>query len=99
MPAIGTLLNPGRGGPAAVEEQWVDEANASDRLGVPPARVVDYLALVGDSSDNIPGVKGVGDKTALELIQAYGDLHSIPARAAEISGKRAREPVLAHLPE
>jgi len=93
------LLNPGRGGPAAVEEQWVDESNAGDRLGVPPARVVDYLALVGDSSDNIPGVKGVGDKTALELIQAYGDLDSILARAAEIPGKRAREALLAHVAE
>src|SRR5256884_8862065 len=93
------LLNPGRGGQAAVEEQWVDQANASERLGVPPERVVDYLALVGDSSDNIPGVKGVGDKTALELIQAYGDLDGILARAAEIPGKRAREAVLAHVPE
>src|SRR3989442_269255 len=93
------LLNPGRGGPAAVEEQWVDEANASDRLGVPPARVVDYLALVGDSSDNIPGVKGVGDKTALELIQAYGDLDDILARAAEIRGKRAREALLTQVAE
>ncbi len=93
------LLNPGRGGPAAVEEQWVDESNAGDRLGVPPARVVDYLALVGDTSDNIPGVKGVGDKTALELIQAYGDLDSILARAAEIPGKRAREALLAHVAE
>src|SRR2546426_12311595 len=51
------LLNPGRGGPAAVEEHWVDQTNASERLGVPPERVVDYLALVGDSSDNVPGVK------------------------------------------
>jgi DNA polymerase I len=87
------LLNPGRGGPAAVEEQWVDERNASERLGVPPARVVDYLALVGDSSDNIPGVKGVGDKTALELLGVYGDLDTILARAADIPGKRAREAV------
>src|SRR6266700_4093136 len=71
------LLNPGRGGPAAVEEQWVDASNASDRLGVPPERVVDYLALVGDSSDNIPGVKGVGEKTALELLGAHGDLVTI----------------------
>src|SRR5437867_10665606 len=93
------LLNPGRRGPAAVEEQWVDESNASDRLGVPPERVVDYLALVGDSSDNIPGVKGVGDKTALELIQAYGDLDGILARAAEIRGKRAREALLTQVAE
>jgi DNA polymerase-1 len=88
------LLNPGRGGPAGVEEQWVDATNASERLGVPPERVVDYLALVGDSSDNIPGVKGVGEKTALELLAAYGDLDTILAQAAEVSGKRAREALL-----
>src|SRR4051812_18431746 len=46
------LLNPGRGGPAAVEETWVDASNAGERLGVPPSQVVDYLAMVGDSSDN-----------------------------------------------
>src|SRR3989449_3162827 len=62
------LLNPGRGGAAGVEEHWVDQGNATERLGVPPERVVDYLALVGDSSDNVPGVKGVGEKTALELL-------------------------------
>jgi len=90
------LLNPGRGGPAAVEEQWVDSSNASERLGVPPERVVDYLALVGDSSDNIPGVKGVGEKTALELLGAHGDLDTILACAAELPGKRAREALLQH---
>ena len=90
------LLNPGRGGPAAVEEHWVDATNAHERLGVPPERVVDYLALVGDSSDNVPGVKGVGEKTARELLDAYGDLDGVLARAAEIPGKRAREAVLVH---
>ncbi|HYU29907.1 MAG TPA: DNA polymerase I [Gemmatimonadales bacterium] len=88
------LLNPGRGGQAAVEEQWVDQSNASERLGVPPERVVDYLALVGDTSDNIPGVKGVGDKTALQLLDTYGDLDTILARAADIPGKRPREALL-----
>jgi len=90
------LLNPGRGGPAAVEEQWVDASNASERLGVPPERVVDYLALVGDSSDNVPGVKGVGEKTALELLASHGDLDTILARAADLPGKRAREALLQH---
>src|SRR5881296_1337489 len=90
------LLNPGRGGPAAVEEHWVDETNASERLGVPPTRVTDYLALVGDTSDNVPGVKGVGEKTALELLKTYGDLDAVLARAAEVPGKRAREALLAH---
>ena len=87
------LLNPGRGGPAAVEEHWVDQANASERLGVPPERVVDYLALVGDSSDNVPGVKGVGEKTALELLKTFGDLDAILTNADRIPGKRAREAV------
>src|SRR5690242_12023873 len=90
------LLNPGRGGQAAVEEHWVDQSNASERLGVPPERVVDYLALVGDSSDNVPGVKGVGEKTALELLTTFGDLDAILANAERIPGKRAREAVQQH---
>jgi DNA polymerase-1 len=90
-----SLLNPGRGGRAAVEEQWVDPSNAAERLGVPPERVVDYLALVGDTSDNIPGVKGIGDKTARQLIEQYGDLESILAHAGDLTGKRAREALLA----
>jgi DNA polymerase-1 len=90
------LLNPGRGGPGAVEEQWVDESTAMERFGVPPARVTDFLALVGDASDNVPGVKGVGEKTARGLLEAYGDLETVLARAAEVPGKRAREALLAH---
>ena len=89
------LLNPGRGGPAAVDEVWVDQSNASERLGVPPGRVTDFLALVGDTSDNVPGVKGIGDKGALKLIADYGDLENILAHAAEVSGKRPREALLA----
>jgi DNA polymerase-1 len=90
------LLNPGRGGPASVEEQWVGVENASERLGVPPERVVDYLALVGDSSDNVPGVPGIGDKTARELVNEYGPLESILEAAEGITKKRPREALLAH---
>src|SRR6185437_213173 len=85
------LLNPGRGGPAAVEETWVDESNAGERLGVPPSQVVDFLALVGDSSDNVPGVKGIGEKGAQKLLLEYGDLDAILAHASEVSAKRTRE--------
>lgn len=88
------LLNPGRGGPAGVEEHWVGVENAAERLGVPPHHVTDYLALVGDSSDNVPGVKGIGDKTACELVAQYGDLESILAHAHEITKKRPREALL-----
>jgi DNA polymerase-1 len=89
------LLNPGRGGPASVEEQWVGIENANDRLGVPPDRVIDYLALVGDSSDNVPGVKGIGEKGAQELIAQFGALENIIAHAGEIVKKRPREALLA----
>jgi DNA polymerase-1 len=88
------LLNPGRGGPAGVEEHWVGMENASERLGVPPDRVTDYLALVGDSSDNIPGVKGIGDKTACELVSQYGSLEAILEHASELTKKRPREALL-----
>ncbi len=88
------LLNPGRGGPAGVEEQWVGVTNGADRLGVPPDHVTDYLALVGDTSDNVPGVPGIGEKTARELVGAYGDLESILAHAPEIAKKRPREALL-----
>jgi DNA polymerase-1 len=90
------LLNPGRGGPASVEENWVSVENGSDRLGVPPERVTDYLALVGDSSDNVPGVHGIGEKTAQELVSAFGDIESILAHAAEITKKRPREALIEH---
>lgn len=89
------LLNPGRGGPAQVDEQWVDQANATERLGVPPERVIDFLALVGDASDNVPGVHGVGEKTAAQLIGEFGDLDTILTRAGEVKAKRAREALLA----
>jgi DNA polymerase I len=89
------LLNPGRGGAAAVEETWVDESNASERLGVTPNQVVDYLSLVGDSSDNIPGVRGIGDKGAQKLLAEYGNLDTLLERAAEITAKRPREALLA----
>ncbi|HEX2219058.1 MAG TPA: DNA polymerase I [Gemmatimonadales bacterium] len=90
-----TLLNPGRGGPAAVEETWVDESNASERLGVRPAQVVDYLSLVGDTSDNVPGVKGIGEKGAQKLLAEFGTLDALLDRAAEITAKRPREALLA----
>jgi DNA polymerase-1 len=90
------LLNPGRGGPANVDEHWVGVENADERLGVAPEFVTDYLALVGDSSDNVPGVRGIGDKTASELVKQYGHLESILAHAGEIIKKRPREALLEH---
>jgi len=90
------LLNPGRGGPASIEEQWVGVANGHERLGVAPEYVIDYLALLGDVSDNVPGVKGIGEKTAKELVEQYGHLEEILAHASEITKKRPREALLEH---
>jgi DNA polymerase-1 len=93
------LLNPGRGGSANIDEHWVSIENANERLGIPPALVTDYLALVGDTSDNIPGVRGIGDKTAAELVNAYGDVEKILAAAPQITKKRPREALLAQAAE
>ena len=66
-----------------------DAARVSEKFGVPPALVGDFLALVGDSSDNIPGVAGVGAKTASRLLQEHGSIDGILARAGELKGKLA----------
>ena len=88
------LLNPGRGGAGAVEEAEVTPENASERLGVPPAQVVDYLALIGDNSDNVPGVRGIGPKTAPGLLAEYGSLENILAHAREIESARVRKALM-----
>ena len=64
-----------------------DVAGVEQKFGVPPARIVDWLALVGDSSDNIPGVPGVGAVTAAKWLREYGSLDALIAHAAAISGK------------
>ncbi|NIP60739.1 MAG: 5'-3' exonuclease, partial [Gemmatimonadetes bacterium] len=69
-----------------MDEEWVGPENASERLGVPPEHVRDYLALIGDSSDNIPGAKGIGPKTAVKLIDQYGGVDEILEHADEVSG-------------
>jgi DNA polymerase-1 len=58
-----------------------------EKFGVPPERIVDYLALMGDSSDNIPGVPKVGPKTAAKWLQEYGTLDALVKKAGEVSGK------------
>jgi len=72
-----------------------DEAAIRERYGLTPAQLIDYKALVGDKSDNIPGVAGIGEKTAAQLLQQYGTLDNIYAHLDEISLKRAREALAA----
>jgi DNA polymerase-1 len=65
-----------------------------EKFGVPPEKVVDVQSLAGDSVDNVPGVPGIGIKTAAELIAAYGDLDTLLARAGEIKQPKRREKLI-----
>jgi DNA polymerase-1 len=84
------ILNPGRGGMAQVEEEVIDLHNAAEKFGVPPAQVPDVLALVGDTSDNIPGVPGVGPKTALRLIAEFGSVEGVYRNLERVTPERLR---------
>src|SRR5579862_8682194 len=79
------------------EGTWYDAAAVAEKFGVRPDQVVDVLALMGDSIDNIKGVPGIGEKGARELIATYGSLEALIAHAGEIKQKRYREPLLAHV--
>ena len=76
---------------------WYDAAGVKEKFGVAPEQVVDVLALMGDTIDNIKGVPGIGDKGARELIATYGSLDNLIAQAAEVKQKRYREPLLANI--
>lgn len=71
----------------AMKDKLYDEEEAVKKFEVHPAQIVDYLALIGDSSDNIPGVKGIGPKTAVMLLEKYDTLDNIIAHGAELSPK------------
>src|SRR5688572_13535363 len=78
------------------EGTWYDAPGVKDKFGVAPEQVVDVLALMGDTIDNIKGVPGIGEKGARDLISTYGSLDELLAHAAEIPNKRYREGLLAH---
>ena len=83
------LLDSGKG-------RRVDEAAVEARFGVPVAQLLDMRSLVGDPSDNIPGVKGIGEKGAAKLILEYGTLDALIAAADDIKAKKAREGLQQH---
>ncbi len=70
-----------------MSETFTDRDGVVEKFGVKPEQIIDYLALVGDSVDNIPGVPKCGPKTAAKWLQAYGDLDNLTAHADEIKGK------------
>ena len=80
--------------PMPGNERRVDEAYVIEKFGVPPAKVPEVQALIGDPTDNVPGVPGIGVKTAAQLINEYGDLDTLLARAGEIKQQKRRESLI-----
>ena len=73
-----------------------DREGVIDRYGIPPELVPDFIGLKGDTSDNIPGVPGIGDKTAADLLQRFGTLEQVLAHTAEISGAKRQQNLIDH---
>jgi DNA polymerase-1 len=78
------------------ETKIYDRQAVIDRYGIPPESIPDFYGLKGDTSDNIPGVPGIGDKTASELIQSYGSLEDVLSHIDEIKGAKRKENLIAH---
>ena len=86
------LYSPKRAGEAV---EILDAAGVEEKVGVPPEKIVDYLGLMGDASDNVPGVKGVGKKTAVQLIREFGSLEQVLENAEQVKRANVRENLLA----
>ena len=90
------LVRPGVSLFDPVKNKPIGPTEVEAKFGVAPDRVVDVQALAGDSTDNVPGVPGIGVKTAAELIRTYGDLETLLARAGEIKQPKRRQLLLDH---
>jgi DNA polymerase-1 len=88
------LVRPGVVMLDAVKSKKLGREEVMEKFGVPPEKVVDVQSLAGDSTDNVPGVPGIGVKTAAELINEYGDLDTLLARAGEIKQPKRREKLI-----
>jgi DNA polymerase I len=90
------LVRPGVGmfDPMPGRERPIGDEEVIEKFGVPPAKVPEVQALIGDSTDNVPGVPGIGVKTAAQLINEYGDLETLLARASEIKQEKRRQSLI-----
>ncbi len=79
------IYDPGRGGKNGKDPERIDPAQVLEKYGVRPDQIIDYMALLGDSSDNVPGVKGIGEVTAKKLIAEYQTLDNLYAHLPELS--------------
>ena len=88
------LVRPGVRMYDTMKNKVIGEDEVMERFGVPPAKVIEVQALIGDPTDNVPGVPGIGVKTAALLINEYGDLDTLLARASEITQPKRRESLI-----
>ena len=79
-----------------MNDRRIDRAHVIEKFGVPPEQLGDVLALMGDSVDNVPGVPGIGPKTAAQLIQQYGNVENVLANAGEITKPKLRQSLIDH---
>jgi len=79
-----------------MKNKRIARAEVIEKFGVPPEKVIEVQALAGDSVDNVPGVPGIGIKTAAQLIEEYGDVETLLARAGEIKQQKRRENLIEH---
>jgi len=79
-----------------MKDRRIGREEVIEKFGVPPEKVIEAQALIGDSTDNVPGVPGIGPKTAAELIGKYGDLESVLAHANEIKQDKRRQNLIEH---
>ncbi|MDE2373055.1 MAG: DNA polymerase I [Hyphomicrobiales bacterium] len=80
----------------AMKDKKIGRAEVIEKFGVPPDKVIEVQALIGDSTDNVPGVPGIGVKTAAQLIGEYGDLETLLERAGEIKQEKRRQALIEH---
>lgn len=80
----------------SMKDRQIGLEQVVEKWGVPPEKMVDLQALIGDSTDNVPGIPGIGPKTAAQLLEYYGDLETLLARAAEIPQTKRRENIIAY---
>ena len=79
-----------------MKDKKIGRAEVIEKFGVPPEKVIDVQSLIGDSTDNVPGVPGIGVKTAAQLIGEYGDLETLLFRAPEIKQEKRRQSLIEH---
>src|SRR5262249_20792464 len=78
----------------SMRDRWIGIPEVVEKFGVPPTKVIEVQALIGDSTDNVPGVPGIGVKTAAQLIGEYGDLETLLKRAGEIKQDKRRQALI-----